>query len=151
MKKITVISLCILFVFICLLTGFSLGSPGLWTKYLSHWSVLSSIALLVTLLIGLVLMDDLFELNGSLAITQEKLGLKVEIKEHFIWAFLIVCLVSIVLEAVQFFLSQGNARLLDPLKIIAGSVAGIVVHIIGSKVLMKRVEFELERWEDNVL
>jgi hypothetical protein len=34
---------------------------------------------------------------------------------------------------------------------LAGAVAGIVLHIIGSKCLMKRVEFELERWEDNVL
>lgn len=151
MKKRTVISLGILFLFICLLTGFSLGSPGLWANHFSHWGIPPFIALLMTLLIGLVLMDDLFELNGSLAITQEKLGLKVEIKEHFIWAFLIVCLVSIVLELVQFFLSQGNTSFLDPLTIIAGSVAGIVVHIIGSKVLMKRVEFELERWEDNVL
>ena len=151
MKKITVISLCILFVFTCLLTGFSLGSPGLWTKYLSHWSVLSSFALLVTLLIGLVLMDDLFELDGSLAITLDKLGLKLQIKNHFIWAFLIVCLVSIVLELVQFFLPQADASLFDPLTIIGGSLLGIVLHIIGSKLLMKRVEFELERWEDNVL
>jgi len=29
--------------------------------------------------------------------------------------------------------------------------AGIIIHIIGSKWLMKRVEFELERWESNVL
>ena len=111
MKKRTVISLGILFLFICLLTGFSLGSPGLWANHFSHWGIPPFIALLMTLLIGLVLMDDLFELNGSLAITQEKLGLKVEIKEHFIWAFLIVCLVSIVLELVQFFLSQGNTSL----------------------------------------
>jgi hypothetical protein len=109
MKKRTVISLGILFVFICLLTGFSLGSPGLWANHFSHWGIPPFIALLMTLLIGLVLMDDLFELNGSLAITQERLGLKVEIKEHFIWAFLIVCLVSVVLELVQF--SDNNCRL----------------------------------------
>jgi hypothetical protein len=151
MKKITVISLCVLFVFTCLLTGFSLGSPGLWTKYLSHWSILFSFPLLVTLLIGLVLMDDLFELDGSLVITLDKLGLKLQIKNHFIWAFLIVCLVSIVLELVQFFLPQADASLFDPLTIIGGSLLGIVLHIIGSKLLMKRVEFELERWEDNVL
>jgi len=151
MKKRTVISLGILLVFICLLAGFSLGSPGLWVNHFSHWIIPPFIALLMTLLVGLVLMDDLFELNGSLVITQGTLGLKVEVKEHFIWAFLIVCLVSIVLELVQFFLSQGNASLLDPLAIIMGAISGIAIHIIGSNILMKRVEFELERWEDNVL
>lgn len=105
----------------------------------------------MTLLLGLVLMDDLFELDGSLTITLKKLGLKVEIKKFLVLALLIVCIVSIVLELVQFFLSQGNASLLDPMIIIGGSVLGIVVHIIGSKLLMKRVEFELEKWEDNVL
>jgi len=100
---------------------------------------------------GLVLMDDLFELNGTLAITLKKLRLKVEIKKFLVLSFLIVCVVAIILELVQFFLSQGNASLLDPITIIGGSVLGIVIHIIGSKLLMKRVEFELERWEDNVL
>ena len=151
MRKRTLISFCILVVLICLLTGFSLSSPALWANHFSHWGIPPFIALLVTLLIGLVLMDDLFELDGSLAITLEKLGLKLQIKDHFIWAFLIVCLVSIVLELVQFFLPQADASLLDPLTIIGGSLLGIVLHIIGSKLLMKRVEFELERWEDNVL
>jgi hypothetical protein len=151
MKKKTVISFGILFLCIFLLIGFSLSSPGLWANHFSHWIIPPAIALLMTLLVGLVLGDDLFELDGSLAVTLKKLGLKVEIKKHLVGAFLIVCFVSIVLELVQFFLSQGNTSLLDPLTIIAGSVAGIVIHIVGSKVLMKRVEFELERWEDNVL
>ena len=60
MKKTTVISLCILFVLLCSLIGFAIGSPGLWTKYFSHWIVPSSIAFIMTLLVGLVLMDDLF-------------------------------------------------------------------------------------------
>ena len=151
MKKRTVISFGILLVFVCLLIGFSLGSPILWANHFSHWSIPPFIALLMTLLIGLVLMDDLFELDGSLAITLKKLGVKVEIKKYLVWAFLIVSTVSIILEIVQFFLSQGNASLLDPMTIIGGSLLGIVLHIIGSKLLMKRVEFELERWEDNVL
>lgn len=151
MKKRTVISFSVLLVFTCLLIGFSLGSPGFWTHHFSHWSLPPGIALFMTLLIGLVLMDDLFELDGSLSISVEKLGLALEVKEHFIWALLIVGLVAIVLEAVQYALSQGNASLLDPLTIIAGSVSGIVLHLIGSNVLMRRVEFELERWEDNVL
>ena len=151
MKKRTVISFGVLLVFVCLLIGFSLGSPILWTNHFSHWSIPPFIALLMTLLIGLVLMDDLFELDGSLAITLKKLGVKVEIKKFLVLSFLIVCLVSIVLELVQFFLSKGNASLLDPMTIIGGSLLGIVLHIIGSKLLMKRVEFELERWEDNVL
>jgi hypothetical protein len=96
-------------------------------------------------------MDDLFELDGSLAITLKKLGLKIEIKKFLLLSFLIVCVVSIILELVQFSLSQNNASFLDPITIIVGSALGIVAHIIGSKLLMKRVEFELERWEDNVL
>ena len=151
MKRRTVISFCILLVLVCLLIGISLSSASLWSNNFSHWSILSSLALLITLLLGLVLMDDLFELYGSLTITLKKLGLKVEIKKFLVLAFLIVCIFSIILELVQFFLSQGNASLLDPMIIIGGSVLGIVVHIIGSKLLMKRVEFELERWEDNVL
>jgi hypothetical protein len=62
-----------------------------------------------------------------------------------------VCAVSFVFEAVQFFLSPSPLHWTDPLLILAGSLAGIVLHIIGSKWLMKKVEFELERWEDNVL
>ena len=151
MNKRTVISFCILLIFVCLLIGSSLGSSSLWGNHFSHWSILPSIALLITLLMGLVLMDDLFELNGTLAITLKKLGLKVEIKKFLVLSFLIVCVVSIVLELVQFFLSQGNASLLDPITIIFGSILGIVIHIVGSKLLMKRVEFEMERWEDNVL
>jgi len=151
MNKRTVISFCILLIFVCLLIGSSLGSSSLWGNHFSHWSILPSIALVITLLMGLVLMDDLFELNGTLAITLKKLGLKVEIKKFLVLSFLIVCVVSIVLELVQFFLSQGNASLLDPITIICGSILGIVIHIVGSKLLMKRVEFEMERWEDNVL
>lgn len=151
MKSRTIISFCILFILVCFLIGASLGSSNLWSNHFSHWSILPSIALLITLLMGLVLMDNLFELDGSVEITLEKLGLKVEIKNFLLLAFLIICFVSIILEFVQFFLSPGNARVLDPIIIIGGSVLGIAVHIIGSKLLMKRVEFELERWEDNVL
>ena len=151
MKKRTVVSFGMLLVLLCLLGGSSIADPSLWANHFSHWSVLPSIALLITLLMGLVLMDDLFELDGSLEITFEKLGLKVEIKTFLVCAFLVICSVSIILELVQFSLSQSNASLLDPMIIIGGSVVGIAVHIIGSKLLMKRVEFELERWEDNVL
>jgi len=151
MKKTTVISFCILLVLICLLIGSSLGSSSLWENYFSHWSMPFSIALFVTLLIGLVLKDDLFELDSSVAVTLRKLRLKVEIKKHLIGALLIICLVAVILELVQFVLSQAKANLLDPMIIIGGSILGIALHIIGSKLLMKRVEFELERWEDNVL
>jgi hypothetical protein len=105
----------------------------------------------MTLLVGLVLMDNLFELDHALVITIKKSRLKIEIRQYLVWAFLLVCLVAIVLEVVQFLLSQSTVNWIDPLTAIAGSVAGIVLHIIGSKCLMKRVEFELERWEDNVL
>jgi hypothetical protein len=151
MKKTTIISFCILLVFICLLIGTSLGSSSLWENHFSHWSIPSSIAFLITLLIGLVLKDDLFELDSSVAVTLRSLRLKVEIKKHLIGALLIICFVAVILELVQFVLTQGRANLLDPMIIIGGSALGIVVHIIGSKLLMKRVEFELERWEDNVL
>ena len=151
MNKRTVISFCMLLIFVCLLVGSSLGNPSLWVSHFSHWSILVSISLLITLLMGLVLMDDLFELDGSQAINLKKLGLKIEIKKFLVLSFLIVCVVSIILELVQFFLSKGNASFLDPITIIGGSILGILVHIIGSKLLMKRVEFELERWEDNVL
>jgi hypothetical protein len=100
---------------------------------------------------GLVLMDDIFELDGSVSIGLKVFKLKVEIKKFLVLSFLIICVVSIILELVQFVLSQSNANFLDPMLIIGGSVLGIIVHIIGSKLLMKRVEFELERWEDNVL
>ncbi|MBW2492840.1 MAG: hypothetical protein JRE65_17005 [Deltaproteobacteria bacterium] len=151
MKTRTLISFGMLVVLVCLLAGFSLADSNLWENHFSHWSVLPSFALLITLLMGLVLMDDLFELDGSAEITFEKLGLKVEIKKFLVCAFLVICTVSIIFELVQFFLSQGNASLMDPMIVIGGSVVGIAVHIIGSKLLMKRVEFELERWEDNVL
>ena len=108
-------------------------------------------ALLITLLMGLVLMDDIFELDASVAIGLKVFKLKVEIKKFLVLAFLTICITSIVLELMQFLLPQGNATLLDPMTIIGGSILGIVVHIIGSKLLMKRVEFELEKWEDNVL
>jgi hypothetical protein len=151
MKTRTLISFGMLVVLVCLLAGSSLADSNLWANHFSHWSVLPTLALLITLLMGLVLMDDLFELDGSAEITFEKLGFKVEIKKFLVCAFLIICTVSIIFELVQFFLSQGNASLLDPMIVIGGSVVGIAVHIIGSKLLMKRVEFELERWEDNVL
>ena len=151
MKKRTVISFCILLIFTCLLIGSSLSNSNLWSNHFSHWSILASISLLITLLMGLVLMDDLFELDGSLAINLKILGLKIEIKKFLVLSFLIICIVSIVLEIVQFIFSQGNVSLLDPLTVVAGSVLGIFIHIVGSRVLMKRVEFELERWEDNVL
>jgi len=151
MKKRTVVSFCILIILVCFLIGFSLGSPSLWSNHLSHWSILPSISLLITLLMGLVLMDDLFELDGSVKFPLKKFKLTVEIKKFVVVAFLIICTVAIILELVQFFLYQSNANFLDPIRIIGGSVVGIVLHIIGSKLLMKRVEFELERWEDNVL
>ena len=151
MAKRTAISFCVLLIFICLLLGFSMGSPEFWTKYLSHWIVSPSIALIMTLLIGLVLMDNIFELDDSLVIILKKSKLKIEIKKYLVGAFLIVCIGSIIFEVVQIFISQAVTSLIDPLTAIAGSVFGIVLHIIGSSYLMKRVEFELERWEDNVL
>jgi len=151
MQKRTVISFGILFVLTLLLIGVSIGSPVIWTKYLSHWIILPFIAIIMTLLIGLVLMDDLFELDDSIIIRVKKSKLKIGIKKYLIWAFLIVCFVSVILELVQFFLSKNIVRLLDPLTIIAGAIFGIILHAIGAKLLMKRVEFELERWEDNVL
>jgi glycopeptide antibiotics resistance protein len=105
----------------------------------------------MTLLVGLVIMDDLFELDDVLVITLKKPKLKIEIRKYLIWAFLIVCTISIVLEVVQFLLSSSNTSWLDPLAATAGSMFGIILHIIGSKWLMKRVEFELDRWESNVL
>ena len=125
--------------------------PAFWAKYFSHWIIPPTIALVLTLLIGLVLMDDLFELDNALVVTLRKPKLKIEIRKYLVWAFLIVCAISIVLEVVQFSLSSSNTSWLDPLTAIAGSVFGIILHIIGSKVLMKRVEFELDRWESNVL
>ena len=151
MKSRTIISFCILLILVCLLIGSSLGSSNLWANHFSHWSILLSLSLLITLLMGLVLMDDIFELDGRVAIGLKAFRLKVEIKKFLVLAFLIICVVSIILELVQFVLSQSNASFLDPMLIIGGSVLGIIVHIIGSKLLMKRVEFELERWEDNVL
>ncbi len=151
MEKRTIISGIILFALICLLLGFSIIVPDLWIKYFSHWTIPPSIALIMTLLIGLVLMDNLFELGNPLVITLKESRLKIEIQKFLVWAFLIVCFVSIILELVQFFIDRSNTNWLDPLTAIAGSVLGIILHIIGSKLLMKRVEFELERWEDNVL
>ena len=151
MKKRTVISLGILCVLTLLLVGLSIGSPSLWTQYLSHWIIPPSIAILMTLLIGLVLMDDLFELDNPLVMTVKKSKLRIEIKKYLVWAFLIVCFVSIVLELIQYALAKNSASIIDPLLIIAGALFGIILHAIGAKLLMKRVEFELERWEDNVL
>ncbi len=151
MEKRTVVSFTILFVLICLLLGLSLGSPNFWIKSLSLWIIPPIIALIMTLLIGLVLMDGIFELDKPLVITLKKPKLKIEIRGHLIWAFLIVCFITIIFELVQFSLSSGVTSWFDPLVAIAGSIVGIILHIIGSKLLMKRVEFELERWEDNVL
>ena len=151
MKKRTVISFGILFVLTILIIGLSIGSPDIWIKFLSHWIILPSIAIIMTLLIGLVLMDDLFELDDSTIIRAKKSKLRIGVKKYLIWAFLIVCFISVILELVQFFLSKSSASLLDPLTIIAGAIFGIILHAIGAKLLMKRVEFELERWEDNVL
>jgi len=151
MEKRTIVSGIILFALICLMLGFSIIVPNLWIKYFSHWIIPPIIALIMTLLIGLVLMDNLFELGNSLVITIKKSRLIIEIQKFLVWAFLIVCFVSVVLELVQFFIDRSNANCLDLLTAIAGSFLGIILHIIGSKLLMKRVEFELERWEDNVL
>ena len=151
MEKRTIVSGIILFALICLMLGFSIIVPNLWIKYFSHWIIPPIIALIMTLLIGLVLMDNLFELGNSLVITIKKSRLIIEIQKFLVWAFLIVCFVSVILELVQFFIDRSNANCLDLLTAIAGSFLGIILHIIGSKLLMKRVEFELERWEDNVL
>ncbi len=109
MKSRTIISFCILFILVCLLIGSSLGSSNLWANHFSHWSILPSFSLLITLLMGLVLMDDIFELNGSVAIGLKVFKLKVEIKKFLVLSFLIICVVSIILELVQFVLSQSNA------------------------------------------
>ena len=151
MEKRTIISCGILFVVICLLLGFSIGKPGLWANSLSHWSIPASIALVMTLLVGLVLMDKIFELDKPLVITLKKFNLKIEIRKYLIWAFIIVSAVAIILEVVQFFLTGSSLTWIDPLMVLAGSSMGIIIHIIGSRCLMKRVEFELEKWEDNVL
>ena len=151
MEKRTVISFIILVIFMGILVGFSVAIPDLWANHLSHWIITPLVALVMTLLVGLVLMDNLFELDHALVITIKRSRLKIEVRQYLVWAFLLVCAVVIVLEVVQFFLFPGTVNWMDPLTAIAGAVAGIVLHIIGSKCLMKRVEFELERWEDNVL
>jgi hypothetical protein len=151
MEKRTIVSGIILFVLLCLILGFSMVAPGFWIKYLSHWTTPPAIALIMTLLVGLVLMDNLFELDDAVVITLKKLKLKIEIRKYLVWAFLIVCSISVMLELVQFFLSLSDTRWLDPLTAIAGSIFGIILHIFGSKWIMKRVEFELDRWESNVL
>jgi hypothetical protein len=150
-EKRTLVSLIVLVVLVCLLAGFSIALPGLWVGELSHWIIPPVIALLMTLLVGLVLMDDLFELDESIVITVKRSRLRIEIRKYLVWAFVLVCAVSVVMETVQFFFFRPHVRWMDPLLAISGSVAGIVLHIIGSQWLMKRVEFELERWEDNVL
>jgi hypothetical protein len=151
MEKRTVISVIILVIFVGLLVGFSVAIPGLWTNHLSHLIITPVVGLIMTLLVGLVLMDGLFELDYAFVITIKRFNLKIEIRQYLVWAFVLVCAVAIVLEVVQFFLSPGTVHWIDPVMALAGAVAGIVLHIIGSKCLMKRVEFELERWEDNVL
>ena len=151
MQRRTIISGVILCAAICILAILSMSIPNLWEKHLAHWIILPLVALVMTLPIGLVLMDRIFELDGKLIITLEKPKLKIEIGKHLVGAFLIVSCVAVVLELVQFLLSESTLSWLDPLMIMAGAIAGIIIHIIGSRLLMKRVEFELERWEDNVL
>jgi len=102
MEKRTIISGTILLLLICLLLGLSIGSPDLWVKYLSHWAIPPAVALIMTLLIGLVLMDNLFEIGNSLVITLKNPGIKIEINKSLVCAFLIVCIVSIIFEVVQF-------------------------------------------------
>lgn len=150
-EKRTQVSLIILILLVCLLAGLSIALPGLWMGALSHWIIQPVIALLMTLLVGLILMDDLFELDKAVCIKVKWSRLIIEIRQYLVWAFVLVCLFAVIMEVVQFFFSRHHMSWKDPLLIIAGSVAGIVLHIIGSKWLMKRVEFELERWEDNVL
>ena len=151
MEKRTIVSFTILFVLTCLLLGLTIVVPELWIKYLSHWIILPAIALITTFLMGLVLMDNIFELDDALVVTLREPKLKIEIRKYLVWAFLIVCAIAIVLEVIQFFLSSSNTSWLDPLTAISGSVFGIILHIIGSKWFMKRVEFEIDRWESNVL
>ena len=151
MEKRTSISCGILLVILCLLLGVSLGKPDLWAGFLSHWSIPASIALVMTLLVGLVLMDRIFELDKPLVIRFKSFHFKIGIRKYLVWAFIIVSAVSIILEVVQFFLSGSSLHWMDPLMVLAGSALGIILHIIGSKCLMKRVEFEMEKWEDNVL
>lgn len=150
-EKRTQVSLVIFILLVCLLAGLSIAIPGLWAGTLSHWIVQPAIALLMTLLVGLILMDDLFELDKPVCIRITWSKVIIEIRKYLVWAFVLVCLFSVLMEVVQFVFSRHHMSWKDPLLIIAGSVAGIVLHIIGSKWLMKRVEFELERWEDNVL
>jgi hypothetical protein len=151
MEKRTIISSGILLVIICVLLGLSIVTPGLWGGSLYHWIIPAAIAMVMTLLVGLVLMDKIFELDKPLVIRLKSPHLKIEIKKYLVWAFIIVSAVSIILEVVQFLLSGSSFIWMDPLLVLAGSALGIVIHIIGSKRLMKRVEFELEKWEDNVL
>lgn len=151
MEKRTIISFIMLSTLVCLILGFSIVKPELWTKYFTHWIIPPLVAVVMTLLIGLVLMDSIFELDKGLVITLKKPKLKIEMSGYLVWAFVIVSVISIIFELVQFSLASGTTSWLDPLIITAGSFGGIVLHIIGSKLLMKRVEFELERWEDNVL
>ena len=56
--------------------------PSLWAKYFSHWIILPTIALIATLLIGLVLMDDIFELDDALVVILKKPKLKIEIRKY---------------------------------------------------------------------
>ena len=151
MEKRTIISFTILCALTCLVLGFSIAVPELWVKLFSHWIIIPALSLTITLLIGLVLMDDIFELDDGIVITPRKLKLKIEIKKYLICAFFIICFGSIALELVQFFFNYSTTSWLDPVAAIAGSVLGIILHVIGSRWLLKRVEFELDRWESNVL
>lgn len=151
MEKRTIISFIILCALACLILGFSIVNPEFWIKYFTHWIIPPLVAVVMTLLIGLVLMDSIFELDKGLVFTLRTPKLKIEIRGYLVWAFVIVFVISIIFELVQFSLASGTTSWSDPLIAIAGSVLGIILHIIGSKLLMKRVEFELERWEDNVL
>lgn len=118
--KRTAVSLIILAVFICLLGGLTIALPGLWTGHLSHWIVLPVIALIMTLLVGLVLMDDLFELDELFVIRLKKSHIGIGIRKYLLWAFFLVCSISFLLEGVQFFLSSRHLRWSDPLLILSG-------------------------------
>jgi len=72
MNKRTIISCVILFTLICFSLVFSMVLPALWMKYFSHWIIPPTVAVIMTLLVGLVLMDDLFELDDALVITLKK-------------------------------------------------------------------------------
>jgi len=87
----------------------TIAMPGLWANHLSHWIVLPSIALIMTLLVGLVLMDDLFELDKTVFI-RLKNPYRHRIRKYLLWAFSLVCAVSFIMEGAQFFFSRSHMR-----------------------------------------